>query len=194
MYRCTCTDHAHMIHHSRHYTYSTYPHTCRCTHTHHMYTYHTHDPLQQAYCTHTAHTHTHVPMHTHSTCTYDLQQHTLHIYSTYPHTRVDTHVPHAHPQALQTLLTWAGALSKHYLLTGLGLWHLQLVPFSSFFDLEWLETWKVFPGKKMEKLVCLSCSCSATGRHLNRCLARPRQPWDSSGVCGANEFCRLLGL
>lgn len=93
-------------------------------------------------------------MYTYSTCTCDLQQHTLHIYSTYPHTRVDTHTRHAHPHALQIFLTWTGALSKHYLLTGLGFGHLQLIPFSSFFDLEWLETCKVFPGKKMEKPVC----------------------------------------
>ena len=46
--------------------------------------------------------------------------------------------------------TWAGALREHCLLACLELWHLQLIPLSSFFYLEWLETWKVFPEKKMK--------------------------------------------
>lgn len=60
---------------------------------------------------------------------------------------------HTPPLSLHPL-TWAGALSECRLLAGLELGHLRLIPFPSLFYLEWLETWEVFPEKKMEKLIC----------------------------------------
>lgn len=59
------------------------------------------------------------------------------------------HPPHSpHP------FTWAGALSERRLGAGLELGHLQLIPFPSLLYLERLETWEVFPEKKMEKMIC----------------------------------------
>lgn len=90
------------------------------------------------------HTHTQIHMYTsypHATCT--------HILHTYIHTQA-THHTQVHPQPPKNSFTWAGALREHCLLACLELWHLQLIPLSSFFYLEWLETWKVFPEKKMK--------------------------------------------
>lgn len=90
-----------------------------------------------------------------------------------------THHMHVqvHPHALRALLTGAGALSEHCLLTGLELWHLQFIPFSSFFYLEWLQTCKVFPWKKMEKSV-YPAATEPPGEAPSRARF---------GVCRANE-------
>lgn len=112
---------------------------------------------------HTCHMCT-LPWHTqiaHHTCNlpYSRHAHAYHRPSPHTYTCADAHIhtPYAHihtqrvyPMPSQALLTWAGALHKSYLLAGLEFWHLQLLPSSSFFYQDWLETWKVFP-EKMEK-------------------------------------------
>lgn len=156
------------IHTCTHHTRTTYinttltrvcPHTCRHAHMHttqchipytpHTYA-HTRNTPDTLYIHHTCHhhrpyhsptLHAHTSSHTHHTHTYAHSSHTSHS---------QRHTP---PHPLRRSFTWAGAWREHRLLADLELRHLRLIPFPSFFCLEWLETWEVFPEKKMKTLI-----------------------------------------
>lgn len=118
------------------------PYTCTHPHTIHQ-TYDTHIQHTRHYHIH-AHTHTDAHVHIIPPCY--MHSHTAHI-----HTQATHHTQmHPPPHPPKNSFTWAGALREHCLQACLELWHLQLIPLSSFFYLEWLETWKVFPEKKMK--------------------------------------------
>ena len=144
LYKHTCTTYINAHRHAHMYTtHATYP---AHVHTHTQYTKHTTYTHSIHAITTFMHTHTRMHMYTsypHATCT--------HILHTYIHTQATHHTQvHPPPHPPKKSFTWAGALREHCLLACLELWHLQLIPLSSFFYLEWLETWKVFPEKKMK--------------------------------------------
>ena len=127
----TCVQHMPYTLHMYTFTHNT-P-NIRHTHTAYMPLPHSCTHIHRCTCTH------HTPM--------------LHAPTYYTHTyRLKPHITHrcTHPHPPKNSFTWAGALREHCLLACLELWHLQLIPLSSFFYLEWLETWKVFPEKKMK--------------------------------------------
>ena len=153
------TPHTYHVH--KYHTHSVCPHTCRHAH---MHTTQCHIPYTPHINAHTRNTpdtlyihhtcHHHMPYHSPTLPAHTAHIHTTHHIHTYAHSSHTSHVQgHTPPHPLRHSFTWADALREHCLLADLELWHLRLIPFSSFFCLEWLETWKVFPEKKMKTLI-----------------------------------------